>query len=252
MMFNLLAHPTELESAIRYDWKGLEGRSLGDLRIACWANDEVAPVARDVEAAVMKVAQAFKDAGAKVNEQARPHITSDNFNRLYQDMLWGFLAAGMSDDEHKDLINATSNLPKSSQDEVTRSFRAMTMDHRNWLKLHNQREHLRWAWHTFFKDFDLVISPVTATAAFPHDPTPITERKLDVDESSQAFLQQFFWAGLPNIPQLPSTVIPTGVNSEGLPIGVQIIGPAYGDKLTLEVAELLEGDGFAFQAPPNY
>ena len=60
------------------------------------------------------------------------------------------------------------------------------------------------------------------------------------------------WSGLPGISHLPSTVIPTGPGDAGLPIGVQIIGPAYGDLVTIQSAQLLEREGFAFQAPPGY
>ena len=51
---------------------------------------------------------------------------------------------------------------------------------------------------------------------------------------------------------LPSTVIPTGPNDEGLPIGVQIIGRQYGDLETIGLAKLLEAEGYAFTPPPGY
>ena len=55
------------------------------------------------------------------------------------------------------------------------------------------------------------------------------------------------WAG-----SLPSTVIPTGLNGAGLPIGIQIIGPEYGDLITIGAARALEAEGFAFTPPPAY
>ena len=48
-----------------------------------------------------------------------------------------------------------------------------------------------------------------------------------------------FWAGLTGVAHLPSTVIPTGLNKDGLPIGVQIVGPEYGDLITIGIAEEL-------------
>ncbi len=65
-------------------------------------------------------------------------------------------------------------------------------------------------------------------------------------------MEQLFWAGLSGIAHLPSTVIPTGPDKHGLPIGVQIVGPAFGDRITIGVARALEGAGFAFQPPPGY
>ena len=61
-----------------------------------------------------------------------------------------------------------------------------------------------------------------------------------------------FWAGLASVAYLPSTVIPTGPDASGLPIGVQIIGPEYGDLVTIGVAKLLEQAGFGFIPAPNY
>jgi amidase len=48
---------------------------------------------------------------------------------------------------------------------------------------------------------------------------------------------------------LPATIIPTGPDSNGLPIGVQIIGPMWGDLKTIQLAQHLERLGFAFVAP---
>jgi amidase len=39
---------------------------------------------------------------------------------------------------------------------------------------------------------------------------------------------------------LPATVAPLGFSTTGLPVGVQIIGPHYGDRTTIEVARMLE------------
>ena len=44
-------------------------------------------------------------------------------------------------------------------------------------------------------------------------------------------------------------MIPTGLNDAGLPIGVQIAGPEYGDLLTIGAAKLLEEAGFRFRPP---
>ena len=43
-----------------------------------------------------------------------------------------------------------------------------------------------------------------------------------------------------------------GASSGGTDIGVQVIGPAYGDRITIGVARLLEAEGFAFTPPPAF
>jgi len=75
---------------------------------------------------------------------------------------------------------------------------------------------------------------------------------MTVDGEDRPYFQQVFWAGLAICSYLPGTVIPTGAGAEGLPIGVQIIGPEYGDLKTIGFAKLLECEGFAFTPPPGY
>jgi len=118
--------------------------------------------------------------------------------------------------------------------------------------LNEAREKLRWAWHGFFQDYDIVLAPQTPTPALKHDHSPMNQRTIDVDGIAMPYFQQIFWAGLTGISRLPSTVIPTGLSASGLPIGIQIIGNAYSDRLTIQVAQKLEQSGFRFEAPKNY
>ena len=52
--------------------------------------------------------------------------------------------------------------------------------------------------------------------------------------------------GFASVAYLPSTVVPTGPASQGLPIGVRIIGPEHGELTTIGVAWMLEREGCAF------
>ena len=51
---------------------------------------------------------------------------------------------------------------------------------------------------------------------------------------------------------LPSTIAPAGFTREGLPIGVQIVGPQYGDFATIAAAQFLEREFQPFVAPKGY
>ena len=253
LQLRILAHPDRLQSAIRYELPTLAGRTLGDLRVAVWVNDETAPVTREVASRVERVAQVFRDAGAIVREDARPAFTSAHTHDVYYRLLMAFTAAGEgSDEEYQQRRRAAAELAPEDTSDAARGLRAMTMDYRTWLGLHAERDRLRWAWQAFFEDYDVVLAPQTATPAMVHDHRPFDERTIDVDGQMQPYWQQIFWAGLPIISHLPSTVIPTGPGEAGLPIGIQLIGPAYGDLVTVQIAQLLEREGFAFEAPPAY
>ncbi|MCY3639705.1 MAG: amidase family protein, partial [Gammaproteobacteria bacterium] len=101
-------------------------------------------------------------------------------------------------------------------------------------------------------DYDLLIAPIMATAAMPHDQRPFGERTVTVNNEQRPYFEQVFWAGLTGGSYLPSTVIPTGLNADGLPIGVQIAGPEYSDLITIGAAKLMEASGFVFTPPPAY
>nr|XP_033341813.1 fatty-acid amide hydrolase 2 [Megalopta genalis]XP_033341823.1 fatty-acid amide hydrolase 2 [Megalopta genalis]XP_033341832.1 fatty-acid amide hydrolase 2 [Megalopta genalis]XP_033341838.1 fatty-acid amide hydrolase 2 [Megalopta genalis]XP_033341847.1 fatty-acid amide hydrolase 2 [Megalopta genalis] len=50
----------------------------------------------------------------------------------------------------------------------------------------------------------------------------------------------FSYTAIFNVLGLPATTCPLGLNAQGLPIGIQVIGGLYQDRLTIAVAEVLE------------
>ena len=93
----------------------------------------------------------------------------------------------------------------------------------------------------------MLLTPIMPTSAFPHDHRSFGERTIDIDGVKRPYFEQVFWAGLAGVSLLPATIVPTGPDAKGLPIGVQIIGPEYGDLATLEVAQILEQRGYSFR-----
>ena len=49
---------------------------------------------------------------------------------------------------------------------------------------------------------------------------------------------------------LPSTVVPVGLTSGGVPVGIQVVGPYLGDRTTLEFARYLESLLGGYTVPP--
>jgi len=127
------------------------------------------------------------------------------------------------------------------------------MFHREWLEWNEQRQRIRFKWDEFFRDYDLLLCPAGATAAFEHNQKGERwERMISVNGKPQPSTTQMFWAGFMGMAGLPSTVAPAGLTAEGLPVGVQIVGPQYGDLTCIRLAQLLEREYQGFQAPPGY
>lgn len=250
LALDVVAHPDRLQAGLRYDLPRFPGPR--GLRVALWPNDAVAPVSRAVEERVRAVGRAFAELGAIVVDDARPAFESEQSWRVYGALLQSFLGAFNPDPLYEELKEQAAALDPSDISQEAELLRAQTLSHRDWIHFHEAREGLRWAWRSFFDEHDLVVMPICATSAFPQDQGPMTARRLRVDEAEQTHYQQVFWAGLTGIAHLPSTVVPTGPDPDGLPMGVQLVGPAYGDRITIGAARALEGMGFAFQPPPGY
>ena len=65
-------------------------------------------------------------------------------------------------------------------------------------------------------------------------------------------MNQIFWAGFSGVAFLPSVAAPVGFTDGGLPVGVQIVGPQYGDRTCIQFARLLERNYQAFVPPPGF
>jgi amidase len=75
-------------------------------------------------------------------------------------------------------------------------------------------------------------------------------RRIDIDGTDHDYLDQIALAGVATLPGLPATALPVGTSEEGLPIGVQAIGPMFGDRTTIRFAELAEREFGGFTPPP--
>ena len=236
----------------RLDLPAFGDRRLADLRVAVWADDLMAPVAREVGQRVEMVAQALIDAGASVNFDARPEFDAAASHDTYQNLLQATMAARMPDAEYQSLQQHVATLSPDDDSDSARVLRAQVATFRSWRQNDEARAHLRWKWHRFFSDYDVLVTPIMSTPAFAHDHRRFGERTLSINGEERPYFEQVFWAGLTGGAYLPSTVIPTGLNAAGLPIGVQIVGPEYGDLITLGVARRLEQAGFGFTPPARW
>ena len=81
---------------------------------------------------------------------------------------------------------------------------------------------------------------------------PFGEREITVNGIQRPYSDNVIWAGLASLCELPATAVPLGKHSSGLPIGMQIIGPVYGDRTTMAAARMLEQAGFAFVRAEAY
>ena len=252
LALGLMAGPDLLESAgLRLNLPRLD-EPTSALRIAVWKTDVVCPVSAAVQARVAAVAAALAAQGAAIDDTARPDFTAGHSHAVFSALLTAAMASRMPDADFARAVAQADALDAADQGPAAMQLRWQTLRARDWMRLNEQRTQLRWAWHRFFQQHDFLLTPVMSTTAFPHDQGPFGQRSITVDGVPQPYFSQTFWAGLAGVALLPGTVIPAGAGPDGLPIGVQIIGPAYGDLRTIQLAQRLQALGFCFTPPPGF
>jgi len=224
---------------------------LRQLRVAVLLEDPSFPVDIEVQERIQAVADFFVKKNAKVSNRARPAIDSEAAFRIFG----GLLMAGLTIRQHdegfwKRLSHLRSRFmtTDSGGEPVEKVF-----THADWLQLDAARNLLRRAWKVFFQDWDILLCPAAPTVAVPHDPKhEWHERKITVKGRPTSPADPTFWGGFTTVAHLPSTVAPAGLAKSGLPVGVQIVGPEYGDLQCIEIARQLEREFYGFSPPKGW
>jgi amidase len=223
------------------------------LKIAVLTTAPNAQVDDTVQAGILAAAAAFAKKGAKVSDRARPDIDLFEAHRVFIHLLRGATSSALSDEQFALQKGLAAGLADDDDSYRAWMMRGNTMSLREWHGWHEKRQQFRRKWAAFFDEWDLLLCPAAATAAFPHNQKGDRwERMVMVNGRPQPSTTQMFWAGYPGMAYLPSTVAPAGFTRDNLPVGVQIVGPQYGDLSTIAAARFLENQLQAFVAPPGF
>ncbi|MCA3556081.1 amidase [Aestuariivirga sp.] len=228
-------------------------KSLKEFRVAVMVTDEQSEVDLPVQDLLGKLTRFLGKRVKKLSATARPAFTTKEAMDVYIALLRSATSRRQSDAEFA--ANSAKVAASDPRDDsyLTRMLRAYVLPHRDWLKYNERRHQMRLLWEQFFDDWDVMICPAAASAAFPHDHEGERhERKITVNGKPVPTTDQLFWAGYSGCFLLPSTVAPMGLTPEGLPAGVQIITRCYGDLTSIHFAELLEKEYTGFVPPPGY
>lgn len=226
---------------------------LAEFRVAVMLDDPNAEVDREVQDILQGLADWLARKGAKVSDTARPRIDTGEAHRTYIHLLRAATSGRQTDAEFEANLAEAAALPAADQSYRARMLRGMTTHHRDWLAANEKRHRMRLEWARFFEEWDLLLSPAAASAAFPHDHNGERhERTIRVNGKDVPTTDQLFWAGFSCVAYLPGAVAPAGLTPAGLPVGVQIVGPQYGDRTCIHFARLLQREWRAFTPPPGY
>ena len=228
-------------------------KGLKDFRVAVMLSDPMSEVDQPVQELIAALAKYLERRVKKLSHDARPAFTTREAMDVYVGLLRSATSRRQNDAEFAANSARVRVLGDSDTSYLAQMLRAYAMPHRSWLAFNERRHQMRLAWDAFFEDWDVMICPAAASAAFPHDQAGERhERTIEVNGRRVPTTDQLFWAGYSGCFYLPSTVAPLGLTRQGLPSGVQIIARQYGDFTSLRFAELLEREYAAFVPPPDY
>jgi amidase len=255
LLLDVIAGPDPLQAGVAYQLALPPPRhdELKNFRVLLIDSDPVMPTSNTVRAAIEKLAAKLGKAGLTVTRESPLLPDFAASSRLYMRMLTSFLAVGLPPEDYAGAQAAAAALSPDDMSLAAERRRGTVLSHRDWLIAGGARGRLRAQWRELFKSFDAVICPVMPTPAYPHDHSEDQEaRRINIDGRDYVYPDQLAWPGIATLPGLPATAIPIGFSPEGLPVGVQIVGPWLEDRTPLKLAELIEREFGGFAPPPMF
>ena len=255
LLLDVMAGPDPLEAGKAYSLALPPPRhaSLKDFRILLIDSDPLLPTDKDVRAGIEKLAASLIRAGVKVTRESPLWPDFAASSRLYMRLLLGLLGATMKPEVYAGAQAGAAQLAPDDMSLRAERIRGIVLSHKDWVIANGGRVRLNAQWRELFKSFDAVICPIMPTPAYVQDQSPDQEtRKIKIDGKDYAYSDQLAWPGVATLPGLPATAIPTGFSPDGLPLGVQIVGPFLEDRTPLKLAELIEREFVGFVPPPMF
>ncbi len=235
LALDVLAGPDRwMSPAWTLDLPPIRADELGEFRIAAWIDDDACPVDTDTRRVLGDTVAAITAAGGRVDADARPGFTLAKAMTVYGELLFAALSGGVAKDRLDEYARVADDTPMGW------IMRSSATRHRDWLSNNERRLQIRERWAEFFTGFDAILLPVHPRPAIRHDhSTPQFERVVDIDGHVRPYLDLWNWIAPAGLGGLPATVVPVGMSADGLPIGVQIVGPFLHDRTTIHLARLI-------------
>jgi amidase len=229
---------------------------LADFRIAVLPRITWLPTDHGLLDALDRLAVFCEAAGARVSV-VQPEIFADlrRHHQLFSSLLWTSAARIGSPDSRKDIVDRLHEADSEFAEAGLRGLEATAADYVGFFQ---DRERYRAAYRSFFREWDVLLTPVTLTPAFPHQPMawpPIVTlfgRTVNVEGEQVAYDLQSVYIALATLSGQPATAFPFGLTSSSLPIGLQAIGPYLEDYTPIRFAALVAQELGGFTPPPAF
>ena len=125
--------------------------------------------------------------------------------------------------------------PVSDATLVARVERGLTVSATDFLAAEAERRDVWAVFEGVYRDFDVVMTPTLLQPPLPVDPAT------GVTDEPDSWVERWFQHMYPfNLTGQPAVSIPAGLTADGLPVGLQVVGPRLADGQTLGFAAAAE------------
>ena len=231
-------------------------RSPFELRVAVWRNDSAFPLEADVSNALDATVAALTDHGVRWSEEAPAGLRALEVLETYAPLLAGVIGSGLPRTAFRRLQWTAPIMKRMTRRQVDSPIPDLLIDgyvqtHRTWLSHNERRAKMGAKVHAWFENFDLLLMPVVPWTAPPHAHNlEILLRTVQTPSGTRPYIDHLSWVGLATALGLPATSVPIGHTPDGLPVGLQVVGPRRHDRRCLAFARKLEEVLGGFVPPP--
>jgi amidase len=251
LALNIIGGP-EPDEAIAYSWTlpPARGTRLSDYRIGYVLDDPLCPVTPDVKDVLLQVIKALHKTGIELEEGWPSGVNPSNQFKTYFYLLESTYAYQLQDNQIEYFRKQAINQDESYKTIIARAW---TAPHKHFQFASDRRITARARWQNYFHTHDVFLLPTSFIPAFPHDHTELFEnRSLHTPEGPRSYWDLSFWISFATLSGLPATTAPIGLTKDGLPVGIQIIGPYLEDATPIDFAGKLTEIIGDFQPPEGY
>jgi amidase len=258
LLMEICGGPPEPES-IAYSWKLPEVRisNLKDVRIKYVLDDPLCPVSSEIKPVLDSALRKFRNAELNLEEGWPDTIDPEEQYHNYIYLLHAYVSGGAPDSEIE-LLRASANSDEKNLSNIR--AKAFSNPHKYFKQQESRRLKAREDWQKYFSEYDAFVMPVAFVPAFshiekpwyPNNPDPGKRRILNTPEGDRDYDDILFWISFATLTGLPATVFPIGLTDQGLPVGLQVVGPFLDDALPIYLAGKLSEIAGGIQRPEGY
>ncbi len=225
-------------------------QTLNSLRVAWSDNFGGLPITRDTRAALQGLVAKLDERGCIVEQTMPKGFNFPGIWETYGELRQCEVGSAMSAELEAECA-AKFGVSATSEDPEMRGMgRRLNATLRQYTETLTKRDAAIEALEKFFETCDVFLCPVTVGPAFPHcvpgTPIAVDEKRVTYRVGGTGYTSPF------NLTGNPSVVIPLARSKEGLPIGVQLVGPRWSEMKLLAIAELFVEITGPFRRPPGY